>query len=164
MERQRFPIDSNEFSYDQGRHWKTGIFFRKDKPGADRVYEYEEARAVYLQCDTEYEAAMRFVTSWEHWKAIAASPHCKPMIDSWREEKMLQDQTKARKTLLEAANKGNLTAARVIYDAKKEEKQTKDAEKLQKEIDQKEQSLLKDSAARIISIKAQSGGQSREDT
>ena len=155
---ERFPVQSELFRDADGR-WKTGIFYRKFRGpvgGATGVYDDEEARQVFLDSATEYEAAMKFVTSWEHWKAIAKSPHCKPMIDLWREEKMMMDQTEARKHLIKAAEKGNLTAARVIYEAKKEEAIQKKAEKAQQKVDKEEEELLNKSSARILSIKAQS--------
>lgn len=150
---ERFPINSLDFKDSDGR-WKTMIFYREGRKGHWGVYSAEEARQVYLECDTEYEAAMRFVTSWEHWKEIAKSKHCKPLIDLWREEKLLQDQTEARKMLLKSARTGNLTAARVIYEAKKEEAQSKQAKKTQKLVDRQEEEILAKTAANIINIKA----------
>ena len=151
----KYPVDSTLFKDPDGR-WKTAIFYRPGKGKSIAAsYSYEEGRKVFLESATEYEAAMRFVTSWEHWKAIASSAHCKPMIDSWREEKLLQDQTKARKMLWEAAEGGNLTAARVIYEAKKEEKLHKEAKKKQSEAERREAELIQNSVNKIVSIKAQ---------
>jgi hypothetical protein len=154
MEHERFPINSLDFRDPDGR-WKTMIFYREGKQGLWGVYSQEEGRRVYLECDTEYEAAMRFVTSWEHWKEIAKSAHCKPLIDLWREEKMMQDQTRARKMLWKAAEQGNLSAARTIYEAKKEEKEQKQKTKAHKEQESKEQEILGNTSAKLISIKAQ---------
>lgn len=150
----RYPINSADYRDPDGR-WKTSIFYRAPKVGHNGIYEFEEARKVFLESNTEYEAAMKFVTSWEHWKAIANSGLCKPMIDLWREEKLMQDQTKAREMLWKAAENGNLTAARVIYEAKKEEKITKEAKKKQEQMDAREEQLLQNSVAKIVSLKAQ---------
>lgn len=150
----RFPINSENYR-DSDNRWRTGIFYRGDKAGPLGVYTFEEGRRVFLESATEYEAAMRFVTSYEHWKAIAKSAHCKPMIELWREEKLLADQTKARQQLLKAADNGNLTAARVIYEAKKEERSQKERVKAQKQADQREEEILNRSQAKLISIKAQ---------
>jgi hypothetical protein len=153
---QKYPIISKEHVDATGR-WKVGIFYKERGPrgNAEAIYPEDEAREVYLSCDTEYEAAMKFVTNWEHWKAVAEAPHAKKMIDAWREEKLMMDQTKARKMLLKAAEDGNLTAARVIYEAKKEEKANQEAKKQQEKVNQQEQELLNKTAARLVSIKAQ---------
>ncbi len=144
-------INSSEYKDLDGR-WKVAIF---SKGAARGIHDVEESRDLFLSSATEYEAAMQFVSSWEHWKHICMSPINKKTLDLWREEKLLQDQTKARKMLWEAAEKGNLTAARVIYEAKKEQQQQKKGKKIQSEQELREEELLKTSTAKIVSLKAQ---------
>ena len=151
---ERFPLDSSKYK-DGTDRWRTGIFYRDKKLSPYAAYTFEEGRQVFLESSTEYEAAMKFVTSWEHWKEIVKSPSCAPMVALWREEKLLKDQTKARKILWESAEKGNHTAARFIYEAKKEERQQRQKQQEQKLADQREEELLMKSASNLVKLKSQ---------
>tara|TARA_Y100000114_G_scaffold43216_1_gene38659 strand:- start:9902 stop:10399 length:498 start_codon:yes stop_codon:yes gene_type:complete len=162
MEIQRFPVISEgNFKDAHQNRWRTSIFIlgrAGEATGEERgVYTLEEGRQVFLNSATEYEAAMQLVTSWDHWKAVRNSPMNRGYIEAWLEEKNLADQTKARKKLMAAAEEGNVGAARLIYEAKKEEAEQRRKEKAQKEIDKRGNDILTKSLGNIISIEAKSG-------
>lgn len=158
---EKFPVDSEKY-YREPYHggWRVGIFrlIRAGETGGagtERgVYTLEEGREAFMSSTTEYEAAMKLVSSWDHWKAIAKSPMNARYIDVWKEEKILSDQTKARKRLMQAADEGNVSAARTIYEAKKEEREQRERAKKQAQEEQYQNDILSKSAANIISLKA----------
>lgn len=80
---------------------------------------YLSVYKLYMEADTEYEAAIRILGSWRHWKAL-----CKPTWFSetkavWDEERKIRETALAKKTLLEEAEKGSVSAARAIMDENK---------------------------------------------
>lgn len=87
------------------------------------------ARRVYLESIDEYEAAIKLVGSWQHWKKLC---NIKLFVDGppegrsggweglkeWRKEKELRDKSRARDLLWKAAEEGNVSAQRTLYDPK----------------------------------------------
>jgi hypothetical protein len=112
------------------------------------------ARKIYMDSVNEYDAALRLTPSWSYWKHMVE--HCvkiKRVIEEWREEKYQKDQAQARKLLWEAAQKGNVSAQRIIYEARKEEKEQKEREKRELHQSQKETDLLQDRLSRLTELK-----------
>lgn len=87
------------------------------------------ARRVYLESVDEYEAAIKLVGSWQHWKRLCniklfveGPPEHRSEgwegLKEWRKEKELRDKSQARELLWQAAKEGNVTAQRTLYDPK----------------------------------------------
>lgn len=82
--------------------------------------------SVYLDSADEYEAAMRLVGSWKHWQKLCSLKWFNeglPQfnwegIESLRQTMTARDRSLARKKLLEAAEVGNVTAAKAILEGK----------------------------------------------
>jgi hypothetical protein len=90
----------------------------------DRVYI--SFSAVYLDSSDEYEAAMRLVGSWKHWQKllqlkwfVEGLPQFNwEGIESLRATVNARDHSLARRKLLEAAEQGNVTAAKAVLEGK----------------------------------------------
>jgi hypothetical protein len=84
-----------------------------------------------MEAESEYEAAMILVGSWQHWQRLLK---CKPFMEgsddggswqglkSWREEKAIRDKALAYNQLKISAAQGNVTAQKIIFDGDKETK------------------------------------------
>lgn len=71
-------------------------------------------RQIYLQCTTEYEAAMVLLGRWDHWERLCNTPWFPAHLEKWKEEKAIQEGALGRNTILELAAKGNLSAAKYL--------------------------------------------------
>lgn len=85
------------------------------------------ARRVYMESTDEYEAAIKLLGSWQHWQKLCNNesfmngpnkPEGWEGLLAWRKEKELRDKSRARELLWEAAEAGNVTAQRTLYDPK----------------------------------------------
>lgn len=91
---------------------------------------YVSFSSVYLDSADEYEAAMRLVGSWKHWnKLLQLKWFTEGLpqfnwegIESLRATMNARDRSLARRKLLEAAEQGNVTAAKAVLDGKEVKK------------------------------------------
>lgn len=86
------------------------------------------AYQIYMYSDSEYEAALKLVGSWQHWQRLLS---CKPFMEgkkdgmswqgllAWREEKEIRDKAQAYNMLKTSAAQGNVQAQKLIYDGDK---------------------------------------------
>lgn len=73
------------------------------------------AHRIYMACPTDYDAGITLFGTYEHWKLICEAPKLKPHVEAWREERLVRDAAMARKTLIDQARDGNVTAAKEIH-------------------------------------------------
>lgn len=73
----------------------------------------------YMKCSTEYEAAMKLLGSWKHWKKLTTCNFFAPYIEEWREERHLREEALAKTALLDSLGDGNVSAAKTILDERK---------------------------------------------
>ena len=71
---------------------------------------------IYVECTSEYEAAMTLVGSWNHWLKLKRCKWFMPYLEAWEIQRKLREESEAKKQLLEAAEDGNVTAAKAIFD------------------------------------------------
>lgn len=71
---------------------------------------------IYISCATEYEAAMKILGSWRHWKKLCECTFFKEYLDEWREERTLREESLAKTAILESISGGNVSAAKTILD------------------------------------------------
>lgn len=71
-------------------------------------------RQIYLQCTTEYEAAMVLLGRWDHWEKLCRTPWFPEHLAKWKAEKAARDGDLGRNTIVELATKGNLAAAKYL--------------------------------------------------
>lgn len=88
--------------------------------------EYKSVSAIYRTCNSEYEAAIQIVESWEHWKKLCTldwfvtgqiSDNLKYQgLNDWKEEQELRKKSKSEEVLMSMVKEGNVTAAKFIYE------------------------------------------------
>jgi hypothetical protein len=74
---------------------------------------------IYMEEDTEYDAAIRLLGSWRLWETLCACTWFKPYKVKWDEERRIRDKSLAKNILMEEARNGSVTAAKIIYDEDK---------------------------------------------
>ena len=76
---------------------------------------YKSMYMIYMQCDSEYEAAIRLLGSYPHWVKLKRCSWFQDYVESWERERNIRDEAIARSTLIKLAECGNVSAARAIY-------------------------------------------------
>ncbi len=80
------------------------------------------AHKIYMNSENEYDAAIKLVGSYRFWiNMVKTCVKIRRVVDEWRDEKLLKDQSIARALLWRAAEDGNVAAAKVLYESRKEE-------------------------------------------
>lgn len=95
----------------------------------DPVYELwlPSAKQIYVQSDSEYEAAVKLLGSYEHWGRLLAlkwfmegPKNCASSgVSQWREEQEARKAHEITQKLLKAAQEGNVTAMKTLLGNKK---------------------------------------------
>lgn len=111
---------------------------------------------IYVSCVSEYEAAMTLVGSWNHWLKLKRCTWFKPYLEAWEMQRKLREETQAKQQLLEAAEDGNVTAAKAIFDQGRTKRagrpSTADKAKVARD-DKDLDDFLKQSMAKVTPIK-----------
>ncbi len=83
---------------------------REDKNGIPSLYK------LYLAMEdlTEYEFALTYFESWEHWQSIAEASWMKPHLDKWRTELMIKLKSMAVKEMIKEATLGGKNAFQAL--------------------------------------------------
>lgn len=76
---------------------------------------------IYMEYDTEYDAAHALLGSWTHWQKLCKCAWFKVHKDKWDSEKEVRKQALAEKTLIEQAKAGNVTAAKLLREGTKKQ-------------------------------------------
>lgn len=160
-------MDKSKFYYSDGVPFH-GIFreipmsgqWIKEEPKAPLYTIAEEdddlpsAHKIYMNSMNEYDAATQLTPSWSYWTfMLKTSIKIRRMVESWREEKMLRDQMKAKRLLWEQAEKGNIQAQKLLYESKKEEAQLNRVRRQKEQQENKEQDVLEGAYARLKAVK-----------
>lgn len=74
---------------------------------------------LYMQYDTEYEAAIAILGSWSHWNKLCERSWFTKHKDKWDAEKQVKIKAMAEQQLIRAAEEGNVPAARYLHEGKK---------------------------------------------
>jgi hypothetical protein len=93
---------------------ETPPFTLKKQDHKNNRIVYRSMYQMYMQCNTEYEAAMLILGSWPHWEKLCKCKWFHEEVETWRNEMTLRDNALARDKLVELTKKGNVTAARTI--------------------------------------------------
>lgn len=104
---------------------------------------------IYMAAESEYEAAQQLLGSWGHWNKLCACAWFKPHLEAWREEREIKEAALGKAVLIQAAEEGNVTAAKElvaqIKNIKKGRPSKKDAQEQQRKnnaVDDKVISIL----------------------
>lgn len=106
--------------------WK----YQKDKRAEDQppVFNLTDDQQVedtvplkwfYMQYPTEYDFAIAVFGQWGHWEKLRNSPWFNPHYLAWQTEREQMELAMARKTLLDRAADGDVSAAKKIIDEAK---------------------------------------------
>lgn len=127
-------VDYNILKGGRGSYKTTSLFWERKSVNPDfstPVYNLSKEDHngtlsmynIYMECDTEYEAALKLLGDWKHWEVLCGTSFFKKHIDSWREERAVKEAAIAHRVLLEAAQNGSVSAAKtILLDARKVEK------------------------------------------
>lgn len=86
------------------------------------------AYRIYMDAQSEYDAAMILVGSWTHWQRLLKvntfmkgeeGTHLWSGLEAWREEKEIKDRAVAYNQLKISAATGNVQAQKMIFDGMK---------------------------------------------
>lgn len=69
---------------------------------------------IYMQCATEYEAALVLLGSLRHWQSLLECSWFKPHVEQWRKDMAVRDEALGRQALIEAASNGNYAAGNAL--------------------------------------------------
>jgi len=78
-------------------------------------HRYKSMYQIYMNCDSEYEAAIKILGSFPHWKKLKRCSWFHDHIERWEEERNIRDEAIARSILVKLAETGNVTAARTLF-------------------------------------------------
>lgn len=76
---------------------------------------YRSMYLIYMECDSEYEAAIKLLGSYPHWQKLKRCSWFHDYFEAWEAERNIRDEAIARSILVRLAMVGNVTAARTIY-------------------------------------------------
>lgn len=76
---------------------------------------YKSMYQIYMNCDSEYEAAIRILGSFPHWVKLKRCSWFHDHIERWEDERNIRDEAIARSILVRLAETGNVTAARTLF-------------------------------------------------
>ena len=152
-------IDYSKFVGEQGHYLTQALFyeFRFQTKNFDAPYTMKEndykghksIYKIYMDCDSEYEAALKILNSWKHWEILCESPWFLKELEKWRQEREIREAALGKAVLIREAENGNVPAARVLYEQvskRKAGRPTKDEvtaeKKKQAAIDSKVSSII----------------------
>ena len=84
---------------------------------------------LYFQCDSDYEAAMVILGSFDHWQRLCKSKWFAEKLVLWQQEKALRDVAHGRAKIRELADNGNLAACKFLAAGGLDEKPKAEKEK-----------------------------------
>jgi len=76
---------------------------------------YQSMYMIYMNCDSEYEAAIRLLGSYPHWVKLKRCSWFQDYVQTWERERNIRDEAIARSILVKLAECGNVTAARTLF-------------------------------------------------
>jgi len=128
-----------KYKASNGRRLTQGLFYEfnnEDAPYTLRDEDftnrkgktYKSAAAIYRDAVDEYDAALKLVGSWGHWKLLLDT--CDWFVNgaelggfsfdgvkAWRDEMALRDASHSKKLLQEQADNGNVTAMKYLNES-----------------------------------------------
>ena len=128
----------SKYKADNGIQLTQGLFYEFNKPDAPytlrsedyvskKGIEYKSVSALYRKCNSEYEAAILIVESWEHWKKLcsldwfvngtetSSGLRYQGLVD-WKEEQELRKKSESEDILMSMVKEGNVTAAKFMFE------------------------------------------------
>lgn len=69
---------------------------------------------LYMQCATEYEAALVLLGSLRHWALLLECKWFQPHIEQWRQDMAVRDEAIGRAAIIQSASGGNHSAGGLL--------------------------------------------------
>ncbi len=119
------PFEKEQLASSTGMPLTMGLFYEFRHQGeATPIYTLKEhdwkgcksMYKIYVSCSSEYEAAIKILGSWSHWKKLCKCTWFKPYLEDWKEEVLIREAAIGKATLIEAAEDGNVTAAKELVN------------------------------------------------
>lgn len=102
------------WEYRHNVRWKergiTPLFNLSKQDKNDTLSMYQ----LYMQCASDYEAALVILGNWDHWKKLCATPWFPRHLEKWRADRDERLQFLAQETVVNALLNGNITAAKHV--------------------------------------------------
>ena len=99
-----------EFKYDTKSDYIPYTLGERDRKGSLSMYR------IYMDSETEYEAAMTLLNSWKHWEILTSTTWFQEHITKWRDEREIREAAIGKAVLISQAREGNVAAAKAIHD------------------------------------------------
>ena len=129
MERFKCQVDPTKLRTPRTNIMKTQALFAEnvgfvsaDRGEGEPVYTlkefdyqgYPSMYKIFISCDTEYEAAIKLLGSYKHWKKLCKAVFFQEYIEEWREERKMMEEALAHTAIIRSTEEGNVSAARSI--------------------------------------------------
>lgn len=130
-------IDRSALKDSQGRY-RTSLFYEFNRSEEDypSIYTMREeawkgrpsAYLIYMYSESEYEAAIKLLGSWNHWNKLCTldkfmngdkANSLWAGLRAWREEKEIKDRATMYSLLKMAAASGNVNAQKILFEKDK---------------------------------------------
>ena len=84
-----------------------------DKAGTVSMYQ------LYMQCPTEYDAALILLGSMKHWKRLCECTWFAPIVEQWRYDMAVRNSATGESAVFMAALGGNVVAGKALVSQNK---------------------------------------------
>jgi len=75
---------------------------------------YRSMYLIYMTCDSEYEAAIKLLGNFKHWRKLTKCSWFREHLDDWNAELVTREEALAKSKLVTLTQAGNVTAARTL--------------------------------------------------
>lgn len=124
----KFPVPENMDKATAGLFWERRQTSKAELRGFSPIYNLStldhdgtlSMYQIYMQCATEYEAALVLLGSLRHWALLLECKWFIPHIEQWRKDMAFRDESIGRAAILAGAAGGNTAAgAHLLRDTQK---------------------------------------------
>lgn len=121
------PIPDNLDKATQALFWEYRSQTRSEERGITPVYnlskrDHDDTLSmyqIYMQCSSEYEAAIVLLGDYAHWEHLCTRPWFSQRRDAWERERSVRDYANGITGLRKAAEAGNASAAEKLMNLSK---------------------------------------------
>lgn len=121
------PIPDNLDKATQALFWEYRSQTRASERGISPIYnlskrDHDDTLSmyqIYMQCSSEYEAAIVLLGDYAHWEYLCTRPWFSKRRDEWERERSVRDYANGVTGLRKAAEAGNASAAEKLMNLSK---------------------------------------------
>ena len=116
------PIPENMDRATSALFWENRCTSKTEQRGMKPIYNLStrdhngtlSMYHIYMQCLTEYEAALVLLGSLSHWNRLCERNWFRPHIEAWRAEMAIRDEAIGRAAMISGAANGNYAAGKAL--------------------------------------------------